>query len=439
MLIGGLRYGGKDISWTAGGTDYYRYPEYFALDITEPLNPRVLWSFSDPDLGLAMSEPTLVKIGTDWFAIFGSGATDFNTGSNLTTYQQGNIFVLKISGGSDGVISTWTEGTNFWKIPSANTTTFMASPITLDIDSDFNDDIVYIGENYQKSGNWNALMRRITTKNGTVNDPSAWTLSTFADIDDIDGNGNYDVAKRITSSASASMDNRGNVWVFFGTGQFLGTADRNQIDTGGFYAIKDGCWKGDCTNSYADLMDVSVSSVDTDGNVAGVSGSCAFGGTSSWSSLLSGSYGCDGWSIFFQNLGETVDFTGADLSHDGERVIAEPLVLGGIVTWTTYIPGIEECEFEGDSNLYAVYYKTGTSFKKYVFKEQKNQASPDPNVARVKHLGKGMPSSVSAQITDSGSIKGFAQQSTGSIAEIEQDPAFKMKSGRVGWIEEKLK
>jgi type IV pilus assembly protein PilY1 len=234
------------------------------------------------------------------------------------------------------------------------------------------------------------------------------------------------------------MDNRGNVWVFFGTGQFLGTSDRNQTETGGFYAIKDGCWKGDCTTAYSNLLDVSVTSVNTDGTVAGVSGACTSGATSTWSSLLTGSYACDGWSIFFQNLGEAVDFAGDALSHDGERVISTPLVLGGIVTWTTYIPGIEVCEFEGDSNLYAVYYKTGTSFKKYVFKEQKDQAAPDPNVARVKHLGKGMPSSVSAQITESGTVKGFAQQSTGSIAEIEQDPAFRLNSGRTGWIEEEL-
>ena len=181
-----------------------------------------------------------------------------------------------------------------------------------------------------------------------------------------------------------------------------------------------------------------ITSVDTDGNVSGISGACTNGPTSTWSGLLTGAHACDGWSIFFQNLGEVVDFTGDALSHDGERVIATPLILGGIVTWTTYIPGIEECEFEGDSNLYAVYYKTGTSFKKYVFKEQKDQAAPDPNVARVKHLGKGMPSSVSAQITSDGTIKGFAQQSTGSIAEIEQDPAFKMKSGRTGWKEDKV-
>lgn len=447
ILIGGMRMGGKDISWTRSSTDYSASPEYFAIDISDPLNPELLWSFTHADLGLTMSKPTIVKIGTTWYAIFGSGATDYNSGSNLTTYQNGNIFVIKISGGADGKIAAWVENTNFWKISTGNSNAFMAHPITLDINSDFNDDIMYIGENIatitgpanNQVTTWNTLMRRITTSEGTMSDPANWVLSTLANVDDIDGSGNYDVVRRITSSPSASMDSRGKLWVFFGTGQFYGSGDKNQTDTGGFYAMRDECWRGNCTTSYSDLLDASVSAVDTDGNVSGVSGNCSSAATSTWPSLLSGSYGCDGWSIFFDRVGESIDFTGESLSHPGERVTSSPLVFGGLVTWTTYIPGIDTCAFEGESNLYAVFYKTGTAFTKYVFKEQKEQANPSSTVARVKNLGKGMPSSVSAQITASGTIKGFAQQSTGAIAELEADPAVKINSRLTGWVGEENK
>jgi regulation of enolase protein 1 (concanavalin A-like superfamily) len=147
ILIGGFRYGGKDISWTSGGSNYSASPEYFALDITDPLNPNLLWTFSDPELGLSMSYPSVAKIGDEWYAIFGSGATNYNSGSDLLTFQNGNVFVLKISSGTNGIIKSWASGSNYWKLSTGNGTSFLANPITVDVDLDFNVDVLYIGEN----------------------------------------------------------------------------------------------------------------------------------------------------------------------------------------------------------------------------------------------------------------------------------------------------
>ena len=140
----------------------------------------------------------------------------------------------------------------------------------------------------------------------------------------------------------------------------------------------------------------------------------------------------------FANLGETVDFTGQTLTHAGERVISKPLVLGGLVIWTTFVPDSNPCAVGGDSNVYAVYYESGTAYKKYVFKEQKENPPSDNVVARVKKLGKGMPSTVSAQITATGATKGFAQQSTGAILEIENITPYSLKSGIKGWKNEEI-
>ncbi|MBI4683262.1 MAG: hypothetical protein HY757_09215 [Nitrospirae bacterium] len=433
ILIGSYRYGGKTISCPAPCNS--TSPEYFALDITDPLNPRLLWTFTDPGLGLTMSYPSVAKVGDRWFAIIGSGPTDYDSGSNLLSYQNGNIYALELTSGSNGVISAWTQNTNFWKIPTGNATAFLANPITVDVDIDYDVDVMYIGENYQQGGNWNTLMRRITTNKGGHTTPSQWTLSTLGNINSIAGNN--DVAKRITAPPSAAMDDRANLWVFFGTGQFFGTADKNQTDTGGFYAIKDGCWDGTCSSSYSNLLDISGGSVMTDGTVSGISGNCGTG-TSTWSSLLSASYACDGWSMFFDNVAESVDFTGEALLHSGEKMLGKPLVLGGLVTWATYIPGINSCAYAGESNVYAVYYKTGTAYKDYVFKEQKQQTNPSNVVARVKKLGVGLPSSLSAQVTTSGSVKAFVQQSTGSILQLENLAPISLKSGVTGWKSEQI-
>lgn len=436
ILIGGFRYGGKNISWTSGGTNYSASPEYFALDVTDPLNPRLLWTFSNASLGLSMSYPTVAKVGDEWFAIFGSGPTNYDSNSNHTAFQAGGIFVLKISGGANGVVNSWTQNTNFWKISTGNGTAFLADPISVDVDIDNDVDVIYIGENYRTGSNWNAYMRRLTTNKGSQTVPSAWILSTLGDINSIAGT--KDVVKRITSSPSAAMDDSANLLVYFGTGQFYGTLDKNQTDTGAFYAIKDGCWDGSCMTSYTGLLDASSASVNTNGSVAGVSGTCA-GSVSSWSNLMSASYSCNGWAVYFKNLAESTDFTGNALIHAGERALSKPLVLGGLVTWATYIPGIDVCSYEGESNVYATYYKTGTAYKKYVFKDQADLNTSTNPIGRVKKLGTGMPSSLSAQITSGGTAKGFAQQSTGSILEIESITPLSVKSGIVGWKTEEIR
>ncbi len=435
VLIGGFRYGGKDISWTSGGSNYSASPEYFALDITDPLNVRLLWSFSDPDLGLSMSYPSVAKIGNEWYAIFGSGATDYDSLSDLLTYQDGNVFVLKLSSGSHGIIDTWTLNTNYWKLSTGKPKSFLADPITIDIDLNYNVDAIYIGENYEESGVWNARMRRITTGLGTLTSPSTWTLSTLGDVSTISAG--KDKVKRITSAPSAAMDDRANLWVFFGTGQFYGESDKNEDDSGAFYAIKDKCWNGTCTTTYSNLFDVSAASVTTTGSISGIASGCG-SGSSTWSTLLSAANSCDGWGMYFENIAESVDFTGETLKHKGERMLSKPLVLGGLVTFSTYIPGLEQCSSEGESNVYAVYYKTGSAYKKYIFNEQKSQASPSDTVARVKKLGVGMPSSISAQVTSSGSTKGFVQSQNGSILSIETDSPFSLTSGVKGWMNEQV-
>ena len=439
ILIGGFRMGGNDISWTYGATTMTAAPEYFALDITDPLNPRLLWTFTDPDLGLTMSVPTVTKIGNNWYAVFGSGPTDFDIDSNFTGFQQGTVFALDLGSGSDGVIDNWEDdiamNPNYWKISTGESTSFLVDAINVDVDLDYDTDVIYIGENRKHEDHWHPYMRRITTNRG-ISEPSLWeaSFSTLADIRTL-SNGN-DKSLRITAAPSAALDDRANLFVYFGTGQYYGSDDHNQTDTGAFYALKDACWQGGCDTPVTSILDISESSVQTDGDVA-VSGTCG-GGATTWPDLLTATYTCDGWAMYFEDVVESQDFTGATLSHAGERSLGKPLVLGGLVLWATYIPGADICDKVGESNIYAVYYTTGTGYKDYVFKEQRDQASPSEEVARVKKLGSGMPSSISAQITATGTAKGFVQTSQGSILEIEGITPISLKSAVTGWKNEEI-
>ena len=143
------------------------------------------------------------------------------------------MYVLDLnSGTADGIIKSWTEDTNFWKIATGKTTSFMGEPINVDVDLDFDTDVIYFGENYQEDDDsWNTLMRRITTNKG-AQDPDDWELSTLGDIGDIsDGK---DKSLKITAAPSAAMDDKANLFVYFGTGQFLGSDDKNDTDRGAF-------------------------------------------------------------------------------------------------------------------------------------------------------------------------------------------------------------
>lgn len=433
ILIGGMRYGGKTIPTEAGN---FR-STYFALDITDPEQPpRLLWTFDTTDagatdLGLTLSYPAVAKVNQEWYAIFGSGPTNFDSLSNLTGFQKGQVFVLKISGGANGGITSWTVNSNYWKISTttAGTQAFMANPVTIDVDQDYNVDVAYIGENSLQGSNRNAVMWRLNTMNTfTV---SSWALSALYNVNSAD-----DLSKRITSSPAVTMDKKGNLWVFFGTGQFLGTGDRNTTDTGAFYGIKDGCWNGNksgCPITYttaSDLVDVSNVKICYGGDAT-----C--GGTStSFSSLLTTIDSKAGWAIFFKNMTlETTDFLGNALLHQGERITTKPALLGGLLIFASYVPGTDVCTIEGSSNQYELYYETGSAYKKYVFKAEKTLKgeTTDQSISRTALLGKGLPASTGLAVTREGKLKGFVQSSTGDIQPIMEVDPKAPTSGYTGW------
>jgi type IV pilus assembly protein PilY1 len=106
ILVGGLGAGGRS---------------YYALDITDPANPKSLWEFSasdDADLGLAFGNPVITKnkAGT-WVVVFSSGYNNGNTVDGTSTGAaqspagngNGHLYVRNaITGAAIDKISTYT-------------------------------------------------------------------------------------------------------------------------------------------------------------------------------------------------------------------------------------------------------------------------------------------------------------------------------------------
>ncbi|MEY4978337.1 MAG: hypothetical protein RLZZ352_607 [Pseudomonadota bacterium] len=80
ILVGGLNAGGRG---------------YYALDITDPANPKALWEFTDSNMGYSFGNPIITKLkdGT-WVVIVASGYNNISPGDG-----QGRLFILDASTG----------------------------------------------------------------------------------------------------------------------------------------------------------------------------------------------------------------------------------------------------------------------------------------------------------------------------------------------------
>ena len=261
VLIGGLRMGGKSIDVT-DDFDYNGATSdttetfsscYFAIDISNPRAPNLLWEKTLDGMDLTTSEPAVVKVGEKWFLVLGSGPEEYD-GSSSTT---GKVFVLDLATGNP-----YKSGSDDWLFETAESDAFMATPASLDKALNYNVDAIYIGESYDDSPKgWKGAMYKIsipwtctaadcsTIQYGDVlngsydNDPFNWSISKLF----------YSPAP-ITAPPALSIDFHDNAWVYFGTGRYLSEEDKTSTDTQYLFGIKDPFFNSEHspTGSFAD-------------------------------------------------------------------------------------------------------------------------------------------------------------------------------------------
>jgi type IV pilus assembly protein PilY1 len=94
------------------------------------------------------------------------------------------------------------------------------------------------------------------------------------------------------------------------------------------------------------------------------------------------------------------------------------------------VPIDDICAFGGDSWLHALYFETGTAYVKSVVGVEADDSVKD----KIK-LGVGISSSLGIHVGREHGARGFIQQSTGTINQIDLTPALSIKSGFVNWRE----
>jgi Tfp pilus tip-associated adhesin PilY1 len=307
---------------------YKYYCGYYAFNLNDSLNPSYLWTlkFSDsaaqalqaPYLGDPWSKMMVGRVrinvgGTDtekWVGFIGGG---YNKNRTVCTGGGGcdrrgkGFFVVDLE-----------DGEILWSFTYADDTSNMtysipAPPAIVDTDNDSFVDTAYIGD---LGGNmWRfkfcraADMPYCAISGQTTN----WS-----------GNMLYDSStgtiRPIYTSPAAAKDTNGNIWVYWGTGDKTDPTASNAQEQ--FYAVKD----TDRTSTYRlnDIENITAAEKYYDDDTKA------------------------GYRIL--------------MNGQGEKMLADPAIFGGVVYFTTYTPvqGNDPCEQAGEATLYAVEYTTGT-------------------------------------------------------------------------------
>jgi len=210
ILVGGLNQGGRG---------------YYALDITNPSTPKLLWEFTttagqgstkDDDLGYSYGNPVITaKADGTWVVLLTSGYNNINPGSG-----QGFLYVL--NAGTGAIISKIATGAGSTTAPSG------LAKIAAWNDAPSSNRATYVYGGDLLGNVWRFDINSTATAaigNGGVLD--------FATLADPSGNPQPVTTAPVLGKIS------GYRVVFIGTGQYLGTPDLSNSQVQSEYAIKD--------------------------------------------------------------------------------------------------------------------------------------------------------------------------------------------------------
>jgi len=477
ILVVGMRFGGTGVQPGSLDLDDSTAPDYpsdtrkfgsayMIFDITDPENLPVLLgemthTGTTANMGYTTVIPTVVvmKEGStkNWYLILGSGPTQSDGESD----QNAKVAVFPLSQlastspSAFRISNSLPAGSSGGVFTLNDSNSFISDMITVDFDlnPNYKSDAVYFGT---ISGTWNAwegkMYRLVTRKTDTLGQvsttPDQWSGLLTSPL--VNPAVLIDAEQPVTATATAGTDGS-NYWVYFGTGRFYATDDKNDAAQQSYYGIKEPM------DSNGEFTWETVEKTGTPNTTPGAQGllqvdqilvsestaliSCVGGGTgclpsvdnvkvTSFSGLIdyiagtsttgedSGWGGTDGWY--------------RDFEDDRERNLGQAALLGGLLTFTSYQPYSDICEADGYSYLYGLYYQTGTSWKESVFD---GTLLDNNNVAARISLGKGLSVSPSLHVGRQEGSTAFVQTSTGTIVEVPQKnlPLKTGKTGRGSW------
>jgi len=446
VMVVGMNFGGgsiiADMDKTDGNapvaTDPTMKSAFMIFDITNPEEkPTLMAELAIPKMGFSTSYPTVVAMRDSnndgiyssaenkWYLAFGSGPADSNgnpgtvssaTGNyndeildDVKSLQPGQFYLLDLlelatNNALYTLNSSGVSTAGLTSYSTYDTNTFISAPVTADFDLDYNADALYFGTVSGKTKPWGGKLRRIVIDYLTK--PIQQAAHSVL----------MDVAKPITAAPAIGQDDDGRHWMFFGTGRYFNAGDKSDTNQQSFYGLKEpldsNSVKDWSTLTTSDIIDVSSFEVYSDHSVDG-------GATdNNWAGLLTDQSVKDGWYLDFS--------TGT-----GEKNLGQAALIGGLLSFTTFIPESDICSAGGESFLWALYYQTGTAHYSGVLGTE--TVSGKEQTIKEISLGQGLSTSPNIHIGRESGTAVFVQSSTGEITKIEQDNPLSTKSGMQSW------
>jgi len=319
ILVGGFNDGGRG---------------YYALDITDPNNPALLWEFSDSNLGLSYGNPVITKRKSDgsWVVAFGSGYNNTSGDGN------GHLFVVDAATGTkllDVCTDANSAGTVTGGCPtpvgSTGTPSGLAK-INAWVESNSTDNTALRFYGGDLLGNvW-----RFDIDNQVAPNKAALLLATLKDAS---GTAQPITTKPLLSSVGPTH----RPVVVVATGAYLSQPDTLTTTQQSIYAVAD--------------------------NLTGTGWGDPRGGANSAAFVVQSFTAGTGSGTPTESISSnTVDFslstTGGwyvDLPHSGERVFSNPTLELNTLAVSTGIPSSDACTSGGSSWLYYLNVANGNA------------------------------------------------------------------------------
>ena len=315
ILVGGFNDGGQG---------------YYALDITDPANPAMLWEFTDTNLGLSYGNPVITKRkdGT-WVVVFGSGY------NNTAGDGNGHLFVVNAATGAkllDVCTDTKSAGTikNGCTTPAGSKTT----PSGLAKINGWIDDVTNNTSLRFYGGDLLGNVWRFDIDNQVAPNQAALQLATLTD-----STGAVESITTQPQTVAVGLAKRAVVLV--GTGRYLSQTDTTTTNKQSVYAIADDLtstgWGDPRSGTNKSMFVQQTLTLSSDGLSATVSSNAVD---------LTKVATTAGWYIDFPN--------------SGERIFADMTLQLNTLAISTGIPSVDACTAGGSSWLYYFNVATGS-------------------------------------------------------------------------------
>ncbi len=346
-------------------------PAFFALDVTygEDFKSQIkdgvemkstfLWEFTDTDdteLGMATSWPSIERVksgtGTDWATYFGSG---YAANDLLQANKEAYLFAVNSWDKTEVWIDATNTSTYKVKLTPGTINDLPSPPLVIDTQGDdYISDRIYLGNLY-------GSMYRVKD----IGFGETPVSQLFYNSE------NTDHSAPITAKAGYAYAGDGDLWVYFGTGKYLEQIDKFTVDQQYFLGLFDA--KAAKTTPYkkSDLVEMTTeiieayaldengAPVDLDGGGVGSSDLRKYRTLSCLSP--DGDGNCNPGKASWMIKLATPSGVGS------ERVITQPLIVGGVVFFATFIPDGDVCEGNGDTWLFAIDWETGEAVSNEIF------------------------------------------------------------------------